>query len=74
MSRETELGTALKSLTGPPKVVITDSQVFDRVSRETPEDILLTSFSILFARYKGNLAQAVQGVTALNLSLIHSCT
>ena len=66
VSRETELGTALKSLAGPPKVVITDSQVFDRVSRETPEDILLTSFSILFARYKGNLAQAVQGVTALN--------
>ena len=44
----------------------TDSQVFKKVAAETPADILLTSFSILFARYKGNLQTAVQGVTALD--------
>ena len=47
-------------------MVITDSQAFGQVSADTPEDILLTSFSILMARYKGNLEQAVAGVTALD--------
>ena len=49
-----------------PKLVITDSQAFQAVNRDTPEDILLTSFSILFARYKGNLAEAVRGAAMLD--------
>lgn len=64
--KETELKSALVKLGTKPKIVITDSQAFAQVSADTPEDILLTSFSILFARYKGNLEQAVAGVTALN--------
>ena len=47
-------------------MVITDSQVFAQVAADTPEDIQLTSVSILMARYKGNLEQAVRGVTALD--------
>lgn len=64
--KETELKRTLAELGKKPKLVITDSQAFKQVSRDTPEDILLTSFSILFARYKGNLAGAVEGVTALD--------
>ena len=64
--KETELKDALKKLGTKPKMVITDSQAFSQVSADTPDDILLTSFSILFARYKGNLEQAVAGVTALD--------
>ncbi|OUP82582.1 [FeFe] hydrogenase H-cluster maturation GTPase HydF [Lachnoclostridium sp. An169] len=63
--KETELKETLEHLGKKPKMVITDSQAFAKVARDTPEDILLTSFSILFARYKGNLRQAVEGVTAL---------
>ncbi len=63
--KETELSATLKSLGVKPKMVITDSQVFGKVSAVTPEDIPLTSFSILFANYKGNLKTAVEGVTAL---------
>ena len=63
--KETELKAALSKLAEKPKIVITDSQAFAEVSADTPEDILLTSFSILMARYKGNLEQAVRGVTAL---------
>ena len=63
--REKELKETLKKFGTKPKLVITDSQVFGLVDRDTPEDILLTSFSILFARYKGNLAQAVRGAGAL---------
>ena len=69
--KETELGQTLGQLGKKPALVITDSQAFGQVSRDVPEDILLTSFSILFARYKGNLESAVKGVTALDLSLIH---
>lgn len=64
--KETELKNALEKFKKKPKLVITDSQVFGQVSADTPEDILLTSFSILMARYKGNLKQAVHGVTALD--------
>lgn len=64
--KETELKDALKKLGTKPKMVITDSQAFSQVSADTPDDILLTSFSILFARYKGNLEQAAAGVTALD--------
>lgn len=64
--KENELANTLQNLGKRPKLVITDSQVFKKVAAETPADILLTSFSILFARYKGNLQTAVQGVTALD--------
>ncbi len=64
--KETELSETLKRLGNTPRLVITDSQVFARVSAETPAEILLTSFSILFARHKGNLALAVKGVTAID--------
>lgn len=48
-----------------PKLVITDSQAFGKVSKLVPKDVLLTSFSILFARYKGDLEETVKGVTSL---------
>ena len=64
--KENELTNTLQNLGKRPKLVITDSQVFKKVAAETPADILLTSFSILFTRYKGNLQTAVQGVTALD--------
>ena len=64
--KEDELKHILGSLSEKPRMVITDSQVFAQVSRDTPPDIPLTSFSILMARYKGNLEQAVRGVTALD--------
>ena len=63
--RDTELKETLKQLGKKPRLVITDSQAFAAVSRDTPQDILLTSFSILFARYKGNLKSAVSGAAAL---------
>lgn len=63
--KEYELRNTLQMLGKKPKLVITDSQVFAKVSADTPEDILLTSFSILFARYKGNLETVVKGVKAL---------
>ena len=64
--RETELLKTLESIAVKPSVVITDSQVFGRVSKETPEDIRLTSFSILMAKYKGFLETAVKGANAIN--------
>jgi [FeFe] hydrogenase H-cluster maturation GTPase HydF len=64
--KEFELRETLESLGKKPRLVITDSQVFAKVSADTPPDIPLTSFSILFARYKGALAQTVRGVTALD--------
>lgn len=63
--KETEYRETLESLGKKPRLVITDSQAFEKVSAETPEDIPLTSFSILFARYKGNLGIAVNGARAL---------
>ena len=53
-------------LNKPPKIVVTDSQAFGRVSKIVSKDILLTSFSILFARYKGNLLDAVKGAATLD--------
>lgn len=64
--KETHLSQTLASLGKKPRLVITDSQVFAKVAKETPEDILLTSFSILFARMKGNLMQAVKGAKAID--------
>ena len=64
--KDCELKETLQKLGKKPKLVITDSQAFSKVSADTPDDILLTSFSILFARYKGNLETAVRGVTAVD--------
>lgn len=63
--KEYELRDTLMSLGKKPKLVITDSQVFAKVSADTPKDIWLTSFSILFARYKGNLELTVKGAKAI---------
>lgn len=63
--KESELVQTLEQLGKKPKLVITDSQVFGKVAQDTPKDILLTSFSILFARYKGDLETAVEGARAL---------
>lgn len=63
--RDTELKETLERLGTRPALVITDSQAFEQVSRDTPEEILLTSFSILLARYKGFLEEAVKGVAAI---------
>lgn len=64
--KETELAAALESLKRKPAIVITDSQAFGKVSRIVSDDILLTSFSILFARYKGELEEAVKGAAVLD--------
>ena len=64
--KEYELRQTLSELGKKPRMVITDSQVFAKVSADTPTDIWLTSFSILMARYKGVLEQAVAGVTAVD--------
>lgn len=61
-----EITQALDSLKMPPKLVITDSQAFSQVSRLIPHDIKLTSFSILFARYKGDLDTVVKGADKLS--------
>ncbi|MGN0557302.1 MAG: [FeFe] hydrogenase H-cluster maturation GTPase HydF [Acutalibacteraceae bacterium] len=66
VSRDTELRQTLASLHKKPKLVITDSQAFRSVAKDTPSDILLTSFSILFARYKGSLPAAVKAARAMN--------
>ena len=63
--RETELEKTLEEIGKKPALVITDSQAFGKVSKIVPEDIKLTSFSILFARYKGDLEEEVRGVKAL---------
>ncbi|NLL74037.1 MAG: [FeFe] hydrogenase H-cluster maturation GTPase HydF [Clostridiales bacterium] len=64
--KDTELKDTLMNLKKKPRLVITDSQVFSKVAIDTPEDIYLTSFSILFARYKGNLEGVVKSVYALD--------
>ena len=67
--RDTELKSTLELFRSrgiKPKLVVTDSQAFARVSKDTPEDITLTSFSILFSRYKGELDAQLLGVNALS--------
>ena len=64
--KDNELKNTLENIGKKPKLVITDSQAFGKVSKDTPEDILLTSFSILFARYKGDLKEAVHGAAQLD--------
>ena len=65
VTRETELARTLSRLREPPALVVTDSQAFGMVSRIVPDSVRLTSFSILFARYKGDLRTAVLGAAAL---------
>lgn len=64
--KETELQNALDNMKTPPKIVITDSQAFGKVSKIVPENIKLTSFSILFARLKGDLKTFIKGANKLD--------
>lgn len=66
VTQVTELSASLAALSKRPRLVITDSQAFAAVDRLTPPDIMLTSFSILFANYKGNLRLAVKGARAID--------
>ena len=61
-----KLTDVLTSLTEPPKLIITDSQVFDYVYKNKPEESMLTSFSVLFAAYKGDLPYYMQGAKAID--------
>ena len=64
--KERELRQALALLKTPPKLVVTDSQVFLKVAADVPPDVPLTSFSILFSRYKGDLLTQVEGALAID--------
>lgn len=66
VTKEHELRETLNNLSKKPKLIITDSQAFLKVSADTPRDIPLTSFSILFARYKGDLLELVRGAKAID--------
>lgn len=63
--KESKLAEALAKLKEPPALVITDSQAFAKVAQITPVDVPMTSFSILFARFKGDLAELAKGATAI---------
>jgi [FeFe] hydrogenase H-cluster maturation GTPase HydF len=63
--KERELKTALERLNRPPKLVVTDSQAFLKAAADTPPGVMLTSFSILFARFQGDLAELVRGARAI---------
>ncbi len=65
IAQDSDLKELLENLKTKPKLVVTDSQVFGKVSKIVPEDIKLTSFSILLARHKGFLESAVRGVKAI---------
>ena len=66
VAKETELEAVFSKLSAKPKLVITDSQAFEYVNSVTPRDVSLTSFSILFARYKGELSVAKIGANTLD--------
>lgn len=79
--KETELQTALETLKNPPSLVITDSQAFKQVAEIVPNSIPLTSFSILFARLKGDLKAFIKGAQAISqlkdgdkVLILESCT
>ncbi len=61
-----KLDNALKAMAKPPKLIITDSQVFDKVYEKKPEESLLTSFSVLFAEYKGDISAYIKGAEAID--------
>ena len=66
VTQDTELKQTLEELNRPPRLVITDSQAFASVSKDVPEDIELTSFSIIFARIKGDLKEFYQGAKEID--------
>ncbi|MCK8489463.1 [FeFe] hydrogenase H-cluster maturation GTPase HydF [Paenibacillus sp. MBLB2552] len=66
MTKEHELRATLERLGKKPRLVVTDSQVFLKVAADTPRDVPLTSFSILFARHKGDLNELVRGAQAID--------
>ncbi len=79
--KERELREALNRFNKPPHIVVTDSQAFLKVSADVPRNVKLTSFSILFARFKGNLDEFVKGATAIEnlkenskILICESCT
>ncbi|HEY9071117.1 MAG TPA: [FeFe] hydrogenase H-cluster maturation GTPase HydF [Candidatus Ozemobacteraceae bacterium] len=81
VAREHELKAAIAGLVKPPALVVTDSQVFRKVSEDVPKGIPFTSFSVAFARYKGDLATYVKGVKALDklrpdarILVVEACT
>ena len=65
VTKERELRAALERLNRPPRLVVTDSQAFLKVAADTPKDVPMTSFSILFARMQGDLAEMVRGALAI---------
>ncbi|MBN2600385.1 MAG: [FeFe] hydrogenase H-cluster maturation GTPase HydF [Candidatus Marinimicrobia bacterium] len=79
--KERELRDAFQKLNSKPAIVVTDSQAFLKVAADTPKDVLMTSFSILFARVKGNLSEFVRGAMVIdklkpgdNVLIAESCT
>ncbi len=64
--KERELGAALQRLAVPPRLVVTDSQAFLEVAADTPPEVPLTSFSVLFSRFKGELLTQVEGALAID--------
>ncbi len=64
--KERELSAALKEMRRPPRLVVTDSQAFLKVAADTPPDVPLTGFSILFARFQGDLVELVRGACAID--------
>jgi len=79
--KDSELSTAIENLKNPPSLVITDSQAFKKVAEIVPENVALTSFSILFARLKGDLNAFVEGAKAIDnlndgdrILILESCT
>ncbi len=66
VTKEYELRETIENLGKKPKIVITDSQVFLKVDADTPKDIMMTSFSILFARYKGDLIELIKGAKTID--------
>jgi [FeFe] hydrogenase H-cluster maturation GTPase HydF len=63
--KDSELTAALDSLKQPPKLVVTDSQAFAKVSADTPPEVLMTGFSVLYARLKGDLVTQTLGAMAV---------
>ena len=64
--KERELAQALRRLAAPPRLVVTDSQAFLKVAADTPKEVPMTSFSILFARFLGDLSTMVMGALAID--------
>jgi [FeFe] hydrogenase H-cluster maturation GTPase HydF len=81
VAKERELRSALDALKEPPALVVTDSQAFLKVAADVPKDVSFTSFSVLFARYKGDLGAYLDGIRALKkfsgaekILIAESCT